>query len=686
MKRILVAILSAVLLVAVPVLAYAEITENETGLRATDAGLQGSLVDKSQTVHVTIQNGFARTEVTHVFENRGSADVEATYAFPVPIGASLSELSIMRGENELQGEVLPRDKAKKIYTDERDAGNDAGLGNKDTYVRYTFAVSPVPAGQETAIRFVYYQPLAVDTGIVRYLYPLEDGGTDEGDSFWKREVKVEGDFSVTVDVKSAVPVADVRIPGAPDAKVTKVAEGHWRATLARKGAKLDTDFALYYRLADDLPGRVEFIPYRADKDKPGTFLMLLTPGIDLAPITGGADYTFVLDVSGSMKAKLGTLSSGVAKAIGKFGTKDRFRIVAFNNSAKWVIREWTEATPENIRRATETVGTLRSGGGTNIYEGLAMGFEGLDDDRAQSVILVTDGVTNTGIVDPARFHELAHHFDVRVFGFLLGNSANWPLMKAVCDASGGFWDSVSNVDDIQGKLMLAKEKIRHECLHDAVLSVKGVHVFDTTEFAVGKIYRGQQLAFFGRYDGAGMATVTLSTRQTGEDREYTTSFEFPEIDTANPEIERLWAWHQVEAIEAKRAIGKVPAGEASTAIRDLGVAYQLVTDETSMLVLSDEAFTRHGIERRNKDRIATERKAQATRRTRPPVNRRVDRSQPMYPDRAHDTSRRDRSGGGGGGGGGGAGALDPFSVGLALALAAAGVAAARRRRRNGGEV
>ncbi len=673
MKRTLTVLLGVVLLLAAPALANRELT-------ATDTTKQGDLVDKSQTVHVTIQNGFARTEVVHVFENRGGQDLEATYAFPVPISASLSELSILRGEEELKGEVLPRKEAQQIYEEERAAGNDTAIAGKESYQRYTFAVSPVRAGEETAIRFVYYQPLVVDTGIVRYLYPLEDGGTDEGKSFWTREVTLQSDFSINVEVKSAWPVADVRVPSAGDAKVEMLEDGHWKVGLTRPGETLDRDFVLYYRLADDLPGRVELIPYRSSADAPGTFLMLMTPGIDLAPITGGADYTYVLDVPGSMAGKIGTLAQGVVKAIEQFRPADRFRVIAFSDNARWVVREWTAATPDNVSRATKIVTGLQSGGSTNLFDGLALAMKGLDDDRAQSVILVTDGVTNTGIVDPAKFHELARKVDVRVFGFLLGNAANWPLMKTVCDASGGFWDSVSNVDDILGKLMLAKSKITNECLHDAVLSVSGVKIYDTTELAVGKIYRGQQLAFFGRYTGAGQATVTLKTRQTGEDRTYKTSFDFPEVDTANPEIERLWAQHRIEAIEAKRALGATDDGEAATAIRDLGVAYQLVTDETSMLVLTDQAFSDRGIERRNRDRVATERQAQAVRASRPAVNRRVDTADPMYSRPAPGLG-----GGGGGGGGrrGGGGALDPFSVGLALALAAAGLAARRGRKRSG---
>src|SRR3712207_8756363 len=39
---------------------------------------------------------------------------------------------------------------------------------------------------------------------------------------------------------------------------------------------------------------------------------------------------------------------------------------------------------------------FRSEGGTNVYAGLQLGLAKLDADRATSVVLVTDGVTNQG--------------------------------------------------------------------------------------------------------------------------------------------------------------------------------------------------------------------------------------------------------------------------------------------------
>lgn len=583
-------------------------------------------------VNVVINNGFARTEVVQTFFNPNDIDLEAVYAFPVPKSGSLSEMTIYIGEQEIHGEVLSKDKAKKIYEEEKADGNDVGLAEKNSYQTFEFRISPVRAGAETRLRFVYYQPLLIDTGIGRYIYPLEDGGTDDiGASFWIPNERIEGTLSADIEIKSAFPISDVRVPGFEAATVTtKLDEGHYMLHVETREASLNRDLVVYYRLQDGLPGRVEMLAYRADEDKPGTFMLVVTPGLDLQPLGDGADYIFVLDVSGSMSGKIGTLARGVSKALGEFSATDRFRVITFESSARELTRGWIPATPERINATIIQLQGLQARGSTNLYEGLELALRGLDDDRATSIVLVTDAVTNTGVIDPAVFYALMKQYDVRIFGFLLGNSANWPLMELVTETSGGFYAQVSNADDILGQILLAKSKITYECLHDAELKIKGVQTFDSTDGTLGKVYRGEQLVFFGRYDQGGEATVTLEARLTGEDKVYSTSFTFPEIDTDHPELERLWAVSRIEAVEAEYMRGSFDANEADAAVEDLGVAYQLVTDQTSMVVLSDEAFAKHGIDRRNQARVSTEREAQAKRRNAPPKNRRVDRDRPMF--------------------------------------------------------
>src|SRR5512133_995785 len=52
-------------------------------------------------VTVTINNGFAQTEVVQTFFNPNDRDLEAVYRFPLPVSASLSEVILTIGEREI---------------------------------------------------------------------------------------------------------------------------------------------------------------------------------------------------------------------------------------------------------------------------------------------------------------------------------------------------------------------------------------------------------------------------------------------------------------------------------------------------------------------------------------------------------------------------------------------------------
>jgi Ca-activated chloride channel family protein len=626
-------------------------------------------------VDVRITDGFARTVIQQTFSNPNPYEVEAIYAFPVPESSSLSEITIHSGETVLEGEVVPRAEAERIYAEEKSKGNDVGMGSKESYQRYEFRVFPVRPGVETRIEVVYYQPLKVDLGVGRYVYPIEEGGTDEAaESFWTRTQHVKRSFSAEVTVRSGYPLDEVRIKGFPGAAVQEDAHTYRWSFNAPEGT-LNQDLVVYYRLAANLPGRVDMLSYKPTPSDPGYFMMTLTPGVDLEPLQAGADYLFILDLSGSMSGKMSTLIAGLEKTLGQLRPEDRVHIVTFSDQARRLTRDWQALTPDNVKSLTEQVSQLTAGGSTNLYDGLRLGLKQLDADRATNVVLITDAVTNTGTLDPAMFHQLLKQHDVRLFGFLMGNSANWPLMRAICDASDGFYAPVSNADDVVGKILMAKEKITYEALLDVDVEISGVRVNELTEDFSGKVFRGQQLTIFGRYQKGGEAQLTMDARKTSGEQRYATTVDFPEQATDYPELARLWAMSQIEQVELLQSIGQLKAKEAEDSIRDLGVNYQLVTDETSMIVMAAEGFERHGIERKNQQRTAAERAAQTQRQANytsaqsagaPVKSPRVDKS-PMF---KQDAPRI------GSGGGGGAFGLETLAL---LALTGAGLLVRRRK-------
>ena len=68
---------------------------------------------KFHRVKVEIDGQVARTSVDQVFLNPTGRDIEGTYIFPVPEGASVSGFAMFVGDRRIEGEVLSGAEARR---------------------------------------------------------------------------------------------------------------------------------------------------------------------------------------------------------------------------------------------------------------------------------------------------------------------------------------------------------------------------------------------------------------------------------------------------------------------------------------------------------------------------------------------------------------------------------------------
>ncbi|MFI4910371.1 MAG: VIT domain-containing protein [Sedimentisphaeraceae bacterium JB056] len=604
-------------------------------LKPADPSQQDSIFIKSHKVNVVINNGFAKTEVDQIFGNDGDTDLRAQYTFPLPKQASLSELSLWIDGNEVIGEVLEKERAKKIHKQQIEQGNDTALAEKNDFKTFEVSVYPVRAGADTRVRLVYYQPLSIDLNIGRYVYPLAEGGVDEERiAFWSVDDKVREHFSFDLELKSAFPIKDVRAAShvsqaviTQDSNEETGSTDNYHVTIdSPQGDALTRDVVIYYRLDDSVPARVELVPYKKDSKSTGTFMAVITPAADLQRISEGVDWCFVLDKSGSMGGgKIATLADGVSKVIGKMKPNDRFRIITFNNSAHDFTNGYINATPENVQSILNKIKTVTADGGTNLFAGLEKAYRKLDDDRTTSIILVTDGVANIGKTQHRDFINLLKKYDIRLFTFVIGNSANQPLLNKLALESDGFAMNISDSDDIVGRIIQAKAKVLFQNMHDVKLKFSGEKVTELTPERIGSLYQGQQLVIFGRYSGSGVVELEMSAKISGQQKSWKCNATFPEIDTDNPELERLWAMSKINKLMQKvRDEGENQSLRKK--IVELGEEYSLTTDYTSMLVIEEAQAEELGLQKKNADRVKRERKAQENKNSQPAKNYRQDTS------------------------------------------------------------
>jgi len=247
------------------------------GLLTPKDGNTPALSIRDHKVNVIIEDGYAITHIDQIFHNPHGHDLEAIYSFPVPEHGTVAEFSYWIDGKPIIGEVLEKKEARRIYEEEKSAGRETGITEKDGYKTFEVSVSPVRARQDTRIRLIYLQPAYVDSGIGRYVYPLEEGGVDDEKlAFWTAEDKVTGNFSFDLQLRSAYPVDAVRVPKQTQARMTQQSAGEWHINFHSQGASnnstqeeqsgvvytLDQDIVVYWRHAAGLPGSVDMVTYK----------------------------------------------------------------------------------------------------------------------------------------------------------------------------------------------------------------------------------------------------------------------------------------------------------------------------------------------------------------------------------------------------------------------------------------
>ena len=86
-------------------------------IRPPDVKRVPPLAVKYHRVSVEIDDQIARTHIDQVFVNEFHRDLEGTYIFPLPKGANVTEFAMYINGERISGELLEREKARKIYQD-----------------------------------------------------------------------------------------------------------------------------------------------------------------------------------------------------------------------------------------------------------------------------------------------------------------------------------------------------------------------------------------------------------------------------------------------------------------------------------------------------------------------------------------------------------------------------------------
>ncbi len=575
------------------------------GLLISTDPFGGVLEIEEHSVEVTINNGIAVTEVTQVFRNTENRVVEALYTFPVPHNASVANFSMWIDGEEMVGEVVEKERARRIYDSYKQQRKDPGLLEQKDYKTFEMRIFPIPPGAEQRVQVAYYQELQVDNDWATWVYPLATVTRPGIDS------RVHGRFALNLDIRSEIPILELESPSHRDELVVAPHSKYLQqASLEAAGGSLARDVVIAYRLSRPRTG-IDLITSNPDGED-GYFLLTLTTGEELKALDRGMDYVFVLDISGSMDedGKLAQSRGSIGAFLEELGTEDRFEVLTFNVTSETLFSELKPAEGQNLATAQSFLISRRAKGGTTLRPALEMAYGYKDPDRPLNVVLLSDGMTEERERAALLRAIEERPAGTRVFAIGVGNEVNRPLLEQLAEDAGGLAAFLSRGDDAQRNARAFRRKLLRPAASNVEITFEGGSTYDLTPQRLPSLFHGSPLRLYGRYRNAGPVTVRLSADVGGERLEQTAELVLPAEEGDNPEIERMWAWHRVQ-----RLLKKADRTNGRAAVKDeivrLGEGFSIVTEYTSFLVLENDAeYRRWKLERRNALRLERDRRHQ----------------------------------------------------------------------------
>ncbi len=537
---------------------------------------------KYHKVTVNITEQVSTTHIDEVFVNPNDIDLEGTFIFPLPEGASFSDLAMYIDGKKVEGKILDAADARKTYEDIVRRLKDPALLEYVNRNTFKLRVYPIPAHGEKRIEITYTETLKYDFGTVKYVYPLN---TEKFSSAPLDQV------SIDVSIKSSTPVTTVY---SPSHEIDIARKGDKEVRLSYEDRKVlpDRDFVLYYSLSDKDVG-LSLITYK-ERSGPGYFMLLISPSRDLSPSDiVPKDVTFVLDTSGSMKGdKLAQAQKALKYCIGALNVRDRFNIVRFSTDTEQFRDGPVSPDRKNRDDAFAFIDGMVARGGTNINDSLVEALRGAADKKRPSIIVfITDGEPTVGTTDVASIVKNvgnANRSNTRIFVFGVGEEINTHLLDKISSTNHGISEYVTPKENMESVVSNFFTKINDPAMTNLVLKSSRVKLKDYYPITLPDLFAGSQITVVGTYESSGPSTITLSGTTGGRESTFEYPVTFAARDTKSDFLPRIWATRKVAyLLDEIRLNGENK--ELVNEVKDLATTFGIVTPYTSFLVLEDEA-------------------------------------------------------------------------------------------------
>jgi Ca-activated chloride channel homolog len=614
--------------------------EAGVGALATE---RGNLPLQAIDVDATLTGLVARVALTQTFGNRFDQPLEASYIFPLPDRAAVTEFRMEVGERVVEGVLKERGRARADYDTAVREGRRASIAEEERPGVFTMRVGNLLPGERVTVRLVMTGPLPWDEGEATFRFPLVvapryiPGSPLEGEPVGSG---TEPDTDAVPDASRITP--PVLLPGFPSPvdlsirvridpagldigavrsslhAVLEAAGDGIRTVRVEPGERANRDFVLRLETGSEAVSTAVAAAEDAEGGH-GTFALTLLPPLGTEAVTP-RDLVFVLDRSGSMGGwKMVAARRAVARMVDSLTERDRFALLAFDNLIETPPEpEGTgglkpsppedrgsglRAAGDHARfQAVEFLSRLEARGGTEMAAPLARALDLLTGPQAgeregsgrrdPALVLVTDG--QVGNEDQILRLLAPRLGGVRVYTVGVDTAVNEGFLRRLAGLGGGAYELVESEDRLDAVMDRVHRRIGAPVLTDLELEPAGLEI-DRASLAPRRLpalFAGSPLVVSGRFKGVPGGAITVRGRDAAG-RPWSATVPAAGGDASS--LTATWARAHLRDLEDRYATDPTPDRELERRIVETSLRFGVLCRFTAFVAADVQVVDEAGV-------------------------------------------------------------------------------------------
>lgn len=509
------------------------------------------------TVDAVQEGDVVLNSVEQIFYNNSDSRLEGTFRFYLPEGASVTGLAMEINGKLMEGELIEKEKAKKIYQKIVDSMRDPAILEWEQGQMFKLRVFPIEPKSEKRLVLRFITPIKRNFNDYEYEYATEAPDM-------QKTIDV---FKLTFNGKKIVEKKDFK---AGENIIVKIPKRKYPKQVGLEDFKEKGSYTCI-KIKPDF-SNVENVKKSSSK---------------------GQNFLIMFDTSRSALETYKLAVESVRILLNHLHPKDRFKIVASDIYSYESSKEFVSPSSSKIKNAIEFLNKISPDGASDFTLAFKTVGENIRNKKDSQVVYIGNGVPTWGDINHIKLRTLAVKVlnNTPFHGLVIGKGASTELINDIAGKTGGKVIKSRSLKQISRFSLLVSlpntKRIRD-------VQITGPELVEIFPKKVTTLFEGDELTclFFSPQEIGTDPIITLTGNVDG--KPFSQNI-YSEKGEKRKYVGHRWA--------SRKLAHMTTEGSEKELIVELSLKHGVLSRHTAFLVLeSEEEYRKYGIERKNKEK------------------------------------------------------------------------------------